>query len=427
MTTSATGESLVSLLAFLMEIDKLKLIERRSYIAGAARRENSAEHSWHVAIAAWLLARQAGAEVDQHRLLQLALAHDLGEIDARDVPVYAVAARKDRTSAEAACVERLRQFAPELLAELPELWLEYEEQRTIESQWVKVADRVLPFLHNFASEGKLWREQDVRRRQALGVQQAVARTHPSLYAWIEARASEAVARGWLRGDDSGNDSEVVAPAAVGSKRWLNELAPLVLQGREVTLRALELADAPALAEAAAESRDHYQFTPVPGTLAEAIAYVETALVMRNEGVRFAFAVLWRGRVIGSTSLWDFLALQWPAGSSLANSHGPDVLEIGHTWLASSAQRTVCNTEAKYLLLRFAFETWHVHRVRLRTDERNQRSRRAIERIGARFDGIVRGDRVANDGSLRHSAYYSLLRDEWSATSAELLRKLGEWS
>ncbi len=84
-----------------------------------------------------------------------------------------------------------------------------------------------------------------------------------------------------------------------------------------------------------------------------------------------------------------------------------MVEIGSTWLAVSAQRTWCNTEAKYLLLSHALDVWKVHRVALKTDERNARSRRAIERLGARFEGVRRADMPGQDGSVRSSAYYSI--------------------
>ena len=83
-----------------------------------------------------------------------------------------------------------------------------------------------------------------------------------------------------------------------------------------------------------------------------------------------------------------------------------------TWLAASAQRTRCNTEAKLLMLAHAFERWQVHSVSLKTDERNARSRRAIERLGARFDGLRRADMPGADGTVRTSAYYSILAAEW---------------
>lgn len=206
-----------------------------------------------------------------------------------------------------------------------------------------------------------------------------------------------------------------------------ELRHIELHGRDVVLRPLELGDAPALALAGAEGRDHYQYTPVPGTLAGAHAYVEHARSMRSAGARYPFTVLWQGRVVGSTSYYDYASFQWPAGSTLANAHGPDVFEIGYTWLAASAQRTRCNTEAKYLLLQHAFEALRVHRVRFRTDERNQRSRDAIARLGAKFEGILRGDKPATDGTLRDSACFSILRAEWPELAAELKRKLAHGS
>ena len=105
---------------------------------------------------------------------------------------------------------------------------------------------------------------------------------------------------------------------------------------------------------------------------------------------------------------------WPPGRSGGAPGGaiPDVAEIGSTWLAASVQRSGVNTEAKRLLLTHAFETWELLRVTLKTDARNIRSRRAIERIGARFEGVRRAHLLATDGSVRDSAYYSIVRAEW---------------
>ena len=125
-----------------------------------------------------------------------------------------------------------------------------------------------------------------------------------------------------------------------------------------------------------------------------------------------FAILWQDRVVGSTSYLDLQSWRWPAGSPFARTDHPDVVEIGATWQGASAQRTRCNTEAKYLLLSNAFDTWRVHRVALKTDERNVQSRRAIERLGAAFEGVRRADMPGHDGSVRNSAYYSILLAEW---------------
>ena len=199
---------------------------------------------------------------------------------------------------------------------------------------------------------------------------------------------------------------------------------LVLSGATVTLRPLSTADAVALAAAAAESRQHYTYTRVPDGVAEAEAYITGALRDRDAGHRLPLVTLWNDRVVGCTSYLDMQQWRWPAGSPLQRTDRPDAVEIGATWLSDSAQRTRCNTEAKYLMLTHAFDVWEVHRVALKTDERNARSRRAIERLGARLDGVRRADMPGQDGSVRNSAYYSIVRAEWPAVRAKLEAALG---
>jgi N-acetyltransferase len=192
-----------------------------------------------------------------------------------------------------------------------------------------------------------------------------------------------------------------------------------MRGVEVVLRPLTFKDADALALAASESREHYRYNPVPNGAEDARNYVAKALHARAAGKRYAFAISWKGRVVGSTSYSEFQPWEWPEGCDMQRNDRPDAVEIGYTWLAASAQRTRCNTEAKYLLLKNAFEAWEVHRVSLRTDERNHQSRRAIERLGAKFDGIIRGDKPGRDCTVRHSAFYSILRDEWPEVKSRL--------
>jgi RimJ/RimL family protein N-acetyltransferase len=193
----------------------------------------------------------------------------------------------------------------------------------------------------------------------------------------------------------------------------------LLAGTTVMLRPLAISDAAALAAAAAESRQHYVYTRVPDGVTEAESYIAAALRDRDDGRRMPFVTLWHDKVVGSTSYLDIQQWRWPAGSPLQRTDRPDAVEIGSTWLSQSAQRTRCNTEAKYLMLAHAFDVWEVHRVALKTDERNERSRRAIERLGARFDGVRRADMPGQDGSVRNSAYYSIVRAEWPAVRARL--------
>jgi RimJ/RimL family protein N-acetyltransferase len=199
----------------------------------------------------------------------------------------------------------------------------------------------------------------------------------------------------------------------------------VLSGPTVTLRPLAIADAGALAVAAAESRQHYIYTRVPEGIGEAERYIAAALRDRDGGYRMPFATLWRDRAVGSTSYLDIQQWRWPEGSPLQRTDRPDALEIGATWLSDSAQRTRCNTEAKYLMPTHAFEVWGVHQVALKTDERNARSRRAIERLGAKLDGVRRADMPGQDGSVRSSASYSIVRAEWPAVRATLEKSLAD--
>jgi len=114
---------------------------------------------------------------------------------------------------------------------------------------------------------------------------------------------------------------------------------------------------------------------------------------------------------------------WPGGHVRHNRPHADVCEIGYTWLAHSAVRTAANTEAKLLMLTHAFQAWEMLRVCLHTDERNQRSRTAIERIGGKFEGILRSHRLAVDCTPRNSARYSILASEWPEVKQRLAARL----
>jgi RimJ/RimL family protein N-acetyltransferase len=198
----------------------------------------------------------------------------------------------------------------------------------------------------------------------------------------------------------------------------------VLKGLEVKLRPLVASDAEALALAAAESREQYRFNPVPMGKAEAVEYVNRALQQCVAGERLPFVIEWKGCVVGTTSYSEIAPWTWPTGSESRARKHPDVTEIGYTWLVGSAQRTRCNTEAKFLLLDHAFSHWLVYRVAFRTDERNNVSRAAIERLGARFEGIRRADIPGMDGSIRNSAFYSIVDSEWSQVRRRLVRRMG---
>lgn len=174
--------------------------------------------------------------------------------------------------------------------------------------------------------------------------------------------------------------------------------------------------------AASEDRENYRYNAVPDGVEGTRQYVARALAQQEQGARIPFTIVWKGRVVGTTSLSDFHIWEWPRDAR-PRSALPDVAEIGYTWLAASAQRTGCNTEAKYLLLRHAFEVWQVFRVCLRTDVRNARSRAAIERLGAKLDGIRRADVPGQDGLPRDSIFYSIVADEWPAVRVRLRERM----
>jgi RimJ/RimL family protein N-acetyltransferase len=213
---------------------------------------------------------------------------------------------------------------------------------------------------------------------------------------------------------------------VSTERPPAVVTPVTLEGRWVRLEPLDPSHAVGLLAAASGSRDTYGLTMVPGTAAETDAYIATALAEQAAGRALPFATVdrTRGVVVGCTRLFNIECWPWPPGN--ANQRGaerPDVVEIGWTWLAAAAQRTPINTEAKLLMLAHAFDRWRVHRVSLMTDARNQRSRNAILRLGARFDGVLRAARPASDGAIRDTAAFSILEAEWPAVRANLEARL----
>ena len=190
-------DTLSTVAAFLIDAERLKLVERRAYVSNLSRRENSAEHSWHLALGLITLARELDLDIDLPRALTMALVHDLCEIDAGDTPAYGPA-RPDQHEAERRCIERLAGYGLKFCAELRELWLEYEAQETRESRWVKVLDRVMPFVVNLACEGRNWRDQSISRSQVLKINEPVRLHAPEIFEWIAGRVEECVRKGWLR-------------------------------------------------------------------------------------------------------------------------------------------------------------------------------------------------------------------------------------
>jgi len=202
------------------------------------------------------------------------------------------------------------------------------------------------------------------------------------------------------------------PAAPASA----EVATGVLAGQLIRLEPLGHQHVPGLVAATAGGAELYHWSAVPQDEGQVRAYVETAVAARDRGAAVPFAVVRAGdgTVIGSTRFFDLQYWAWPDGRA---RRGPDTCEIGFTWLSPTAVRTGANTEMKRLMLCHAFQTWQVQSVSLHTDARNDRSRQAMERIGARFEGILRAHRLGTDGKPRDSARYSVTAADWPAVSA----------
>ena len=193
-----------------------------------------------------------------------------------------------------------------------------------------------------------------------------------------------------------------------------EIQEIELIGTQFRLEPLRHGHVPGLVAAAAGGGELYRWSPVPQGEAQIRRYVETAAGARDSGAAVPFAVVRveDDVVIGSTRFFDLGYWAWPDGHH--SSTGPDTCEIGHTWLSQDAIRTGANTEMKRLMLSYAFEVCRVQSVCLHTDARNQRSRDAMQRIGARFEGVLRSHRLGADLAPRDSVRFSVTAADWPA-------------
>jgi RimJ/RimL family protein N-acetyltransferase len=198
-----------------------------------------------------------------------------------------------------------------------------------------------------------------------------------------------------------------------------------LQGQHVRLEPLDYGHVAGLVAAAAANPSLYRWSPVPQGSNEATEYIQKAQAWQEAGTAVPFAIVSQndGVVMGSTRFWNLEYWAWPESNARQGRGDPDACEIGYTWLTQSALRTGANTESKFLMLAHAFEVWQVLRVCLHTDVRNQRSRAAIERIGGKFEGILRSHRMAADFIPRDSARFSILAAEWPGVRERLKERL----
>lgn len=188
-------------IAFIMEIDRLKAVLRRTLIAGGSRRENTAEHSWHISLMAMALHEHAvDPKPDLNHTIKLLLVHDIVEIDAGDTFAYDSQGYADKEEREQAAAGRIFGLLPEdQAASLMALWREFEDMETPEAVFAAAIDRIQPMLHNYYSEGFSWKENGVRLAQALKRVEFVEQTSPVLASFINELLHRAADKGYLKG------------------------------------------------------------------------------------------------------------------------------------------------------------------------------------------------------------------------------------
>ncbi|MFO7875063.1 MAG: HD domain-containing protein [Desulfovermiculus sp.] len=193
------NKRLDSQLQFILEIDKLKEVYRRSYLVNSQRRENSSEHSWHVAVIAMLMAEYGNEETDICRVLCMLLIHDLVEIDAGDTYCYDDQGALDKAAREKEAAHRLFGFLPsDQSLWIRNLWEEFEANTTPEARFANAVDRFMPLLHNFFTQGKSWLENGITQDQ---VKARMAKVHEGstiLWEYSQKIIEDAVDRGYLR-------------------------------------------------------------------------------------------------------------------------------------------------------------------------------------------------------------------------------------
>ncbi len=187
---------------FIVEVDKLKSIFRQSLIANTTRFENDAEHSWHLALMAFLLAEHTDEKVDLLKVMKMVLMHDIVEIDAGDTYCYDEKARQDKREREEKCAERIFSMLPEEQArEMFALWEEFELMETPEARYAAVLDRLQPLLLNYTAQGISWKNHGISVEQVLERNQIVQGSSEKLWRFVKDLLDDAVARGYLKQDN----------------------------------------------------------------------------------------------------------------------------------------------------------------------------------------------------------------------------------
>jgi putative hydrolases of HD superfamily len=186
-------------LSFILEIDKLKTVIRQSLLIDMSRRENSAEHSWHLAMMATVMIEYAPEPIDVLHTIKMLLVHDVVEVDAGDTFAYDTAGYTDKDEREQKAAERIFGLLPaEQGRKLRELWEEFEARSTPESKYANALDRLQPLLHNSRTQGGTWRIHNVTRDKVLKRMEPIKIGMPAVYPMVEKIIEEACGEGWIK-------------------------------------------------------------------------------------------------------------------------------------------------------------------------------------------------------------------------------------
>ncbi|MCP3097496.1 HD domain-containing protein [Myxococcus sp. K15C18031901] len=193
------GNGMQQIIGFILELDKLKGVTRKTRPLGLTRYENSAEHSWQIALLATSLAHFAPSDIDVNRVIRMLLVHDIGEIDTGDTLVYVEGGWKERKAAELAAVTRIFGLLPGTQgAPFLELWQEFERGESPEARFANAVDRAMPVLLNLANEGQSWRENGISHARVVGrIAAPIQEGCPALWTYLEGKLDEARAKGWF--------------------------------------------------------------------------------------------------------------------------------------------------------------------------------------------------------------------------------------
>jgi len=186
-------ERLQQQIQFIVEIDKLKSVLRRSYLADNSRRENTAEHTWHLTVMAMVLVEHANEPIDLLRVLKMLVVHDIVEIDADDTFCYDEVGALSKADREGRAADRIFDLLPsEQAVELRDLWEEFEQRATDEAKFAAALDRLIPLIHNYNTEGRSWREHGITHLQVLKRNLHIGEGSESLWEFAQILINEAV-------------------------------------------------------------------------------------------------------------------------------------------------------------------------------------------------------------------------------------------